>query len=52
VAQDSLRLPPVEARWLGRIESALASLPSDEGQLLDETAAEYAHLFDSASYGL
>jgi methanol--5-hydroxybenzimidazolylcobamide Co-methyltransferase len=52
VAQDALRLSPVETRWLGRIESALAGLPSDEGQLLEETAAEYASLFDSASYGL
>jgi methanol--5-hydroxybenzimidazolylcobamide Co-methyltransferase len=52
VAQDDLRLPPVEARWLGRIESGLAGLPSSEGQLLEETAAEYASLFDSASYGL
>jgi methanol--5-hydroxybenzimidazolylcobamide Co-methyltransferase len=52
VAEDKLRLSPVESRWLGRIESALAALPSDEGQLLEETAAEYAHLFDSASYGL
>jgi methanol--5-hydroxybenzimidazolylcobamide Co-methyltransferase len=52
VAQHALRLSPVETRWLGRIESALAGLPSDEGQLLEETAAEYASLFDSASYGL
>ncbi|HJX60951.1 MAG TPA: methyltransferase MtaB domain-containing protein [Dehalococcoidia bacterium] len=52
VAQDALRLSPVETRWLGRIDSALAGLPSDEGQLLDETAAEYASLFESASYGL
>ena len=52
VIQGDLRLRPVEARWLGRIESALAGLPSSEGKLLEETAAEYAHLFDAASYGL
>ena len=52
VARGDLRLPPVEMRWLGRIESALANLPSSEGKLLEETAAEYAHLFDGASYGL
>jgi hypothetical protein len=52
VAGEKLRLPPVEVRWLGRIESALAALPGDEGHLLEETAAEYARLFDNASYGL
>ena len=52
VAQGKLRLSPVETRWLGRIESGLAGLPSDEGKLLEETAAEYANLFDRASYGL
>lgn len=51
-ARGDLQLPPVEVRWLGRIESSLASLPSGEGKLLEETAAEYAHLFDGASYGL
>jgi len=52
MAEDKLRLPPVEARWLGRIESGLAGLPNSEGELLDETAAEYAHLFERSSYGL
>jgi methanol--5-hydroxybenzimidazolylcobamide Co-methyltransferase len=52
VAEEKLRLPPAETRWLGRIESALVGLPKDEGKLLEETAAEYAHLFESASYGL
>jgi methanol--5-hydroxybenzimidazolylcobamide Co-methyltransferase len=52
VAQGKLRLPPVETRWLGRIESGLAALTSEEGTLLEETAAEYANLFDRASYGL
>jgi hypothetical protein len=52
VAQGKLRLPPVETRWLGRIESGLAALPSDERKLLEETAADYAKLFDRASYGL
>ena len=52
VAQGKLRLSPVETRWLGRIESGLAALPSDEGKLLEETAAEYANLFHRASYGL
>lgn len=52
VARDDLRLAPVEARWLGRIESALARLPSTEDRLLEETAADYAHLFDSPSYDL
>jgi methanol--5-hydroxybenzimidazolylcobamide Co-methyltransferase len=52
VAQGNLHLPPVEARWLGRIESGLAGLPRSEGELLEETAAEYAHLFDGPSYGL
>ncbi len=52
VAGEKLRLPPVEVRWLGRIESALAALPGDEGHLLEETAADYAQLYDRASYGL
>jgi methanol--5-hydroxybenzimidazolylcobamide Co-methyltransferase len=52
VAEEKLRLSPVETRWLGRIESALAGLPSSEEQLLEETAGEYAHLFDSTSYSL
>ena len=52
VAQSNLHLPPVEARWLNRIESALAGLPGAEEELLDETAADYAHLFERGSYGL
>lgn len=52
VGEGKLRLPAVEARWLGRIESALAGLPTSEGQLLDETAAEYARLYERSSYGL
>jgi len=52
VAEGNVQLPPVENRWLGRIESGLADLPSSEDKLLDETAAEYAHLFERNSYGL
>ncbi len=48
----NLRLSTVENRWLSRIETALADLPDSAEKLLQETQAEYSHLFDAASYGL
>lgn len=52
VTQGKLMLSPAETRWLDRIESDLADLPDTEGELLEQTQAEYGHLFERSSYGL
>ena len=45
-------LSPLEEQWFDRIESDLAGLPEDEGTLIEQTRAEYGHLYDAESYGL
>jgi len=41
-----------EARWFDRIEADLADLPDDEGELIEQTSADYLELYDPESYGL
>jgi methanol--5-hydroxybenzimidazolylcobamide Co-methyltransferase len=43
---------PKEVQWLGRIESALADMPSDEAELTAEMDATFGALYDKASYGM
>jgi methanol--5-hydroxybenzimidazolylcobamide Co-methyltransferase len=47
-----LSISKAERRWLERIQSALAGLPQEEGELRERLAATYGHLYDPASYGL
>jgi methanol--5-hydroxybenzimidazolylcobamide Co-methyltransferase len=47
-----LSLSRPESRWLERIESTLASLPLEEGELRERVAPTYGHLYDPASYAL
>jgi methanol--5-hydroxybenzimidazolylcobamide Co-methyltransferase len=47
-----LSLSTPERRWLERIESSLASLPLEEGELRERIAPTYGHLYDPASYAL
>ena len=47
-----LSLSRAERRWLERIQSALASLPHEEGDLRERVAPTYGHLYDPASYAL
>jgi methanol--5-hydroxybenzimidazolylcobamide Co-methyltransferase len=52
-SEDSLlSLSRAESRWLDRIQSALASLPGQEGELRECLAPTYGHLYDPASYAL
>ncbi|MDP6350382.1 MAG: methyltransferase MtaB domain-containing protein [Chloroflexota bacterium] len=54
-ALDSGALVPFaepEARWFDRIAADLAELPVDEGELIEQTRAEYGDLYDAPSYGL
>jgi len=47
-----LSLSRPECRWLERIQSTLASLPQEEGELRERVASTYGHLYDPASYAL
>lgn len=47
-----LSLSGPECRWLERIQSTLASLPQEEGELRERVASTYGHLYDPASYAL
>ncbi len=47
-----LSLSGPESRWLDRIQSALANLPREEGELRERLAPTYGHLYDPASYGM
>jgi methanol--5-hydroxybenzimidazolylcobamide Co-methyltransferase len=51
-AAGRLSLSKKEAQWLGRIDTALRSLPEDEGELLAEMKGTYGELFRPESYGL
>jgi methanol---5-hydroxybenzimidazolylcobamide Co-methyltransferase len=51
-AAGRLSLGKKEAQWLGRIDTALRSLPEDEGELLAEMKGTYGGLFRPESYGL
>ena len=52
VDDSLLFLSRAESRWLDRIQSALASLPGQEGELRERLAPTYGHLYDPASYAL
>ncbi len=52
VDASTLSLSSGERRWLDRIESALAALPREEGELRECTIPTYGHLYDPASYAL
>ena len=47
-----LPLSGAERRWLEKIQSALAGLPPEGGELRERVAAAFGHLYDPASYGL
>ena len=51
-AAGRLSLGKKETQWLGRIDTALHSLPEDEGELLAEMRETYGALFRPESYGL
>jgi methanol--5-hydroxybenzimidazolylcobamide Co-methyltransferase len=52
VEASLLPLSKAEARWLERIQTALAGLPKEEGDLRERLAPTYGHLYDPASYAL
>jgi methanol--5-hydroxybenzimidazolylcobamide Co-methyltransferase len=52
VEASLLSLSRGERRWLERIQSALAGLPGQEGELRERLAPTYGHLYDPASYAL
>jgi methanol--5-hydroxybenzimidazolylcobamide Co-methyltransferase len=52
VDASSLSLSRGESRWLERIQSALASLPQEQGELRERLAPTYGHSYDAASYAL
>jgi hypothetical protein len=52
VEASRLSLSRPECRWLERIQSALASLPEEAGELRERIASTCGHLYDPISYGL
>jgi methanol--5-hydroxybenzimidazolylcobamide Co-methyltransferase len=52
VEASLLPLSKAESRWLARIQSALAGLPKEEGELRERLAPAYGHLYDPVSYAL
>jgi methanol--5-hydroxybenzimidazolylcobamide Co-methyltransferase len=52
VEASLLPLSKAESRWLERIQTALAGLPNEEGELREQLATTYGHLYDPASYAL
>jgi methanol--5-hydroxybenzimidazolylcobamide Co-methyltransferase len=52
IDRGKLQVAASEMRWLGRIENALAGLPDNEGDFIDQMMPVYGHLFDPSSYGL
>jgi hypothetical protein len=52
VVPASMQLSMREMTRLDKIEKAIAEMPDDEGELLDEMKESYGHLYAAASYGL
>jgi methanol--5-hydroxybenzimidazolylcobamide Co-methyltransferase len=52
VEASLLPLSKAESRWLDRIQTALAGLPREPGELRERLAPTYGHLYEPASYAL
>lgn len=52
VSRAILSLAPREIEWLGRIESEIAQIPSNEETFIGQMMDTYGHLFSATSYGL
>jgi hypothetical protein len=52
VDSSLLSLSRAECRWLERIQSTLAALPQEAGELRERVASTYGHLYDPVSYAL
>jgi len=52
ISEGRLTLSKKELDWLGRIEKQLSNLPATEDEFFEQTAPQYAELYDPASYAL
>lgn len=52
IEQGKMQINRKETQWLGRIEKALDSLPTDCGELIKQTDQMWGELYDKKSYGL
>jgi methanol--5-hydroxybenzimidazolylcobamide Co-methyltransferase len=52
VGRGDLRLPPMERKWLERLETAFDALPQDAEALIEHTRSLYGQFYDPGEYGL